>query len=177
MPLLLNEATRCIVLMIALTESPSGVISVLVPRDVMGRELCAPSPPVTHLKPPFLFAPPLHLHSHHPPPPLPTRLLHACCATMCACTLAPKPSPAPRPPFRCPSNSYLASCVPCRKATTTYNLLRNRGKDKYRANKLMASKILTLEQHLDYEAIIQIAEIEDQDLLYLNFDNQALGEG
>ena len=40
----------------------------------------------------------------------------------------------------------------------------------------MASKITTLEQHLDYEAIIQIAEIDDQDLLYLNFDNQALGE-
>ena len=39
----------------------------------------------------------------------------------------------------------------------------------------MASKIVTLEQHLDYEAIIQIAEIDDQDLLYLNFDNQALG--
>lgn len=40
----------------------------------------------------------------------------------------------------------------------------------------MSSKIVTLEQHLDYEAIIQIAEIEDQDLLYLNFDNQALGK-
>ena len=40
----------------------------------------------------------------------------------------------------------------------------------------MANKIQTLEQHLDYEAIIQIAEIDDQDLLYLNFDNQALGE-
>lgn len=63
-----------------------------------------------------------------------------------------------------------------RKLATTYNLLRNRGKNKYRDNKLMASKITTLEQHLDYEAIIQIAEIDDQDLLYLNFDNQALGE-
>lgn len=40
----------------------------------------------------------------------------------------------------------------------------------------MADKITSLEQHLDYEAIIQIAEIDDQDLLYLNFDNQALGE-
>ena len=40
----------------------------------------------------------------------------------------------------------------------------------------MSSKIQSLEQHLDYEAIIQIAEIDDQDLLYLNFDNQALGE-
>ena len=39
----------------------------------------------------------------------------------------------------------------------------------------MANKIQTLEQHLDYEAIIQIAEIDDQDLLYLNFDKQALG--
>ena len=66
--------------------------------------------------------------------------------------------------------------MPCRKVATTYNLLRNRGKDKYRANQLMASKITTLEQHLDYEAIVQIAEIDDQDLLYLNFDNQALGE-
>ena len=26
------------------------------------------------------------------------------------------------------------------------------------------------------DGIIQIAEIDDQDLLYLNFDNQALGE-
>ena len=64
----------------------------------------------------------------------------------------------------------------CRKVATTYNLLRNRGKDKYKANKLMASNIKTLEQHLDYEAIVQIAEIDDQDLLYLNFDNQVLGE-
>ena len=40
----------------------------------------------------------------------------------------------------------------------------------------MSSKIQSLEQHLDYEAIIQIAEIDDQDLLYLNFDNQALGQ-
>lgn len=63
----------------------------------------------------------------------------------------------------------------CRKVATTYKLLRTRGKDKYKANKLMASKITTLEQHLDYEAIIQIAEIDDQDLLYLNFENQALG--
>ena len=58
----------------------------------------------------------------------------------------------------------------------TYDLLKNRGKDAYKANKLMSSKIRSLEQHLDYEAIIQIAEIDDQDLLYLNFDNQALGE-
>ena len=64
----------------------------------------------------------------------------------------------------------------CRKVSTTYNLLRTRGKDQYKANKLMSSKITTLEQHLDYEAIIQIAEIDDQDLLYLNFENQALGE-
>lgn len=64
----------------------------------------------------------------------------------------------------------------CRKVATTYNLLRTRGKDKYKANQLMATKITTLEQHLDYEAIIQIAEIDDQDLLYLNFDNQALGK-
>ena len=62
-----------------------------------------------------------------------------------------------------------------RKAKNTYNLLKKRGRDAYKANKLMASKIVTLEQHLDYEAIIQIAEIDDQDLLYLNFDNQALG--
>ena len=66
--------------------------------------------------------------------------------------------------------------VLCRKSKNTYNLLKNRGRNAYKANKLMASKIMTLEQHLDYEAIIQIAEIEDQDLLYLNFDNQALGE-
>ena len=58
----------------------------------------------------------------------------------------------------------------------TYQLLNNRGQDAYKANKLMADKLTTLEQHLDYEAIIQIAEIDDQDLLYLNFDNQALGE-
>ncbi|DBA94054.1 TPA: hypothetical protein ACH3X1_001703 [Trebouxia sp. C0004] len=62
------------------------------------------------------------------------------------------------------------------KVKNTYNLLKNRGKDAYKANKLMSSKIQSLEQHLDYEAIIQIAEIDDQDLLYLNFDNQALGD-
>ncbi|KAA6427714.1 MAG: sn1-specific diacylglycerol lipase alpha, partial [Trebouxia sp. A1-2] len=62
------------------------------------------------------------------------------------------------------------------KVKNTYNLLKNRGKQAYKANKLMSSKIQSLEQHLDYEAIIQIAEIDDQDLLYLNFDNQALGE-
>ncbi|KAL0048262.1 hypothetical protein WJX82_011336 [Trebouxia sp. C0006] len=62
------------------------------------------------------------------------------------------------------------------KVKNTYNLLKNRGKSAYKANKLMSSKIQSLEQHLDYEAIIQIAEIDDQDLLYLNFDNQALGD-
>ncbi|KAL0022813.1 hypothetical protein WJX79_000883 [Trebouxia sp. C0005] len=62
------------------------------------------------------------------------------------------------------------------KVKNTYNLLKNRGKQAYKANKLMSSKIQSLEQHLDYEAIIQIAEIDDQDLLYLNFDNQALGD-
>lgn len=45
----------------------------------------------------------------------------------------------------------------------------------YRANRLMASRITTLEQHLDYEALIQTAEIDDQDLLYVNFENQTLG--
>ncbi len=61
----------------------------------------------------------------------------------------------------------------CRKVQNTYNLLRNRGRNAYKANKLMSSKIVSLEQHLDYEAIIQIAEIDDQEL---NFDNQALGK-
>jgi len=70
----------------------------------------------------------------------------------------------------------LTAQQPCRKVKNTYNLLKNRGKNAYKANKLMSSKIQSLEQHLDYEAIIQIAEIDDQDLLYLNFDNQALGE-
>ena len=64
----------------------------------------------------------------------------------------------------------------CRKSKTTYNLLRNRGRNAYKANKLMASKIMTLEQHKDYEAIIQNAQIEDQDLLDLNIDNPALGK-
>ena len=70
----------------------------------------------------------------------------------------------------------LTAQQPCRKVKNTYNLLKNRGKNAYKANKLMSSKIQSLEQHLDYEAIIQIAEIDDQDLLYLNFDNQALGQ-
>jgi len=70
----------------------------------------------------------------------------------------------------------LTAQEPCRKVKNTYNLLKNRGKSAYKANKLMSSKIQSLEQHLDYEAIIQIAEIDDQDLLYLNFDNQALGQ-
>ncbi len=63
----------------------------------------------------------------------------------------------------------------CRKVAATHSLLHNRGKDRYRANKLMASKITSLEQHLDYEAIIQTAEIADEDLLYINFENQTLG--
>ena len=70
----------------------------------------------------------------------------------------------------------ISSSAACRTPATTYKLLHARGKDRYKANELLASKIQTLQQQLDYEAIIQIAEIDDKDLLYLNFDNQALGE-
>ena len=52
-----------------------------------------------------------------------------------------------------------------------------RGKDAYKANGLLADQLVTVDQRLDYEAIIQIAEIDDQDVLYLNFDNVALGGG
>lgn len=45
----------------------------------------------------------------------------------------------------------------------------------YKRNKLVRSKVRTHKQRLHYEAIIQVAEIRDQDLLYLSFNNAAMG--
>lgn len=46
----------------------------------------------------------------------------------------------------------------------------------YKRNKLVRSKVKTHEQRMQYEAIIQVAQIQDEDLLYLNFNNTAIGE-
>lgn len=45
----------------------------------------------------------------------------------------------------------------------------------YKKNKLVRSKVKTHKQRLHYEAIIQVAQIQDEDLLYLNFTNSAMG--
>ena len=45
----------------------------------------------------------------------------------------------------------------------------------YKKNKLVRSKVKTHKQRLHYEAIIQVAQIQDEDLLYLNFTNAAMG--
>lgn len=45
----------------------------------------------------------------------------------------------------------------------------------YKRNKLVRSKIKSHKQRLHYEAIIQVAEIKDEDLLYLNFNNSVIG--
>ena len=63
----------------------------------------------------------------------------------------------------------------CSKKANARKLQSVRGKDAYKANDLLADQLVTVDQRLDYEAIIQIAEIDDQDVLYLNFDNFALG--
>ena len=63
----------------------------------------------------------------------------------------------------------------CSKGANARKLQSVRGKDAYKANDLLADQLVTVDPRLDYEAIIQIAEIDDQDVLYLNFDNVALG--
>lgn len=45
----------------------------------------------------------------------------------------------------------------------------------YKKNKLVRSKVKTHKQRLHYEAVIQVAQIQDEDLLYLNFTNSAMG--
>ncbi len=45
----------------------------------------------------------------------------------------------------------------------------------YKKNKLVRSKVKTHKQRLHYEAIIQVAQIQDEDLLYLNFSNAVMG--
>lgn len=45
----------------------------------------------------------------------------------------------------------------------------------YKRNKLVRSKLKTHKQRMQYEAIIQVAQIQDEDLLYLNFSNAAIG--
>ena len=46
----------------------------------------------------------------------------------------------------------------------------------YKNNKLVRSKVNTHKQRLHYEAVIQVAQIQDADLLYLNFSNVAMGK-
>lgn len=45
----------------------------------------------------------------------------------------------------------------------------------YKRNKLVRSKVKTHAQRMHYEAVIQVAQIQDEDLLYLNFSNAAMG--
>ena len=54
-----------------------------------------------------------------------------------------------------------------------YRLLTTRGYNKYKQNELNAEKITNMTQHLNYEAVVQYAEIEDNDLLYFSYTNQA----
>lgn len=45
----------------------------------------------------------------------------------------------------------------------------------YKRNQLVRSKVKTHKQRMQYEAIVQVAQIQDEDLLYLNFSNAAIG--
>jgi hypothetical protein len=54
-----------------------------------------------------------------------------------------------------------------------YRLLTARGWNAYKRNELNAEKITNMTQRLNYEAVIQYAEIEDNDLLYFSYTNQA----
>lgn len=77
----------------------------------------------------------------------------------------------PKPRLHC---QPFPNCA-CSKGASARKLQSVRGKDAYKANDLLADQLVTVDQRLDYEAIVQIAEIDDQDVLYLNFDNVALG--
>ena len=45
----------------------------------------------------------------------------------------------------------------------------------YKKNQLVRSKVKIHKQRMQYEAIVQVAQIQDEDLLYLNFSNAAIG--
>ena len=53
-----------------------------------------------------------------------------------------------------------------------YKLLKARGWNAYKRNELNAEKITTMNLRLNYEAVVQYAEIEDNDLLYFSYANQ-----
>ena len=52
-------------------------------------------------------------------------------------------------------------------------LLTRRGPHAYKRNELNASKIRSLGERLDYEAVIQYTGLKDNDLLYFSYANQA----
>lgn len=63
----------------------------------------------------------------------------------------------------------------CRQKVASIKLAAGSRFHSYKKNKLVRSKIKTHKQRLHYEAVIQVAEIKDEDLLYLNFNNSVMG--
>jgi len=53
-----------------------------------------------------------------------------------------------------------------------YELLTARGWNAYKRNELNAEKITNMSLRLNYEAVVQYADIEDNDLLYFSYANQ-----
>ena len=53
-----------------------------------------------------------------------------------------------------------------------YKLLTARGWNAYKKNELNAEKITNMSLRLNYEAVVQYADIEDNDLLYFSYANQ-----
>ena len=53
-----------------------------------------------------------------------------------------------------------------------YKLLTARGWNAYKKNELNADKITNMSLRLNYEAVVQYAGIEDNDLLYFSYANQ-----
>ena len=57
-----------------------------------------------------------------------------------------------------------------------YDLLTARGWNAYKRNELNAEKITNMSLRLNYEAVVQYADIEDNDLLYFSYANQVRAE-
>ena len=53
-----------------------------------------------------------------------------------------------------------------------YKLLTARGWNAYKRNELNAEKITNMSLRLNYEAVVQYLDIEDNDLLYFSYANQ-----
>lgn len=75
----------------------------------------------------------------------------------------------------CPAASQVLECA-CRQKLASVKLAMGTRFHSYKRNKLVRAKIKSHKQRMHYEAVIQVAEIKDADLLYLNFNNEAMGK-